>query len=85
MEAVAYPRSKVFKVFEAGLQFVRTQGTTPAPETTHAIRAAIDEALVAEGRGEERGEERVILLNCSGHGLLDLSACDDFLHDRLVD
>ncbi len=76
MEAVAYPQSKVF---EAGLQFARTQGSVPAPETAHAIRAAIDEALAAK----ERGEERVILFNYSGHGLLDLSAYDDFLHGRL--
>ena len=78
MEAVAYPQSKVF---EAGVQFARTQGTVPAPETTHAIRAAIDEALAAK----EQGEERVILFNYSGHGLLDLSAYDDYLHDRLTD
>ena len=78
MEAIAYPQSKVF---EAGVQFARTQGTVPAPETTHAIRAAIDEALAAK----EQGEERVILFNYSGHGLLDLSAYDDYLHDRLMD
>ena len=78
MEAIAYPQSKVF---EAGVQFARTQGSVPAPETTHAIRAAIDEALAAK----ERGEERVILFSYSGHGLLDLSAYDDYLHDRLVD
>jgi tryptophan synthase beta chain len=78
MEAIAYPQSKVF---EAGVQFARTQGTVPAPETTHAIRAAVDEALAAK----EQGEERVILFNYSGHGLLDLSAYDDFLHDRLTE
>ncbi len=78
MEAIAYPQSKVF---EAGVQFARTQGTVPAPETAHAIRAAIDEALAAK----EQGEERVILFNYSGHGLLDLSAYDDYLHDRLMD
>lgn len=78
MEAVAYPQSKVF---EAGLQFARTQGSVPAPETTHAIRAAVDEALAAK----ELGEERVILFNYSGHGLLDLSAYDDYLHGRLTD
>ena len=78
MEAIAYPQAKVF---EAGVQFARTEGPVPAPETTHAIRAAIDEALAAK----EQGEERVILFSYSGHGLLDLSAYDDFLHDRLVD
>jgi tryptophan synthase beta chain len=78
MEAVAYPQGKVF---EAAVQFARSQGPVPAPETAHAIRGAIDEALAAK----EAGEERVILFNYSGHGLLDLSAYDDFLHGRLVD
>jgi tryptophan synthase beta chain len=76
MEAVAYPQGKVF---EAAVQFARTQGSIPAPETAHAIRAAIDEALLAK----EEGTERVILFSYSGHGLLDLSAYDDFLNDRL--
>jgi len=76
MEAVAYPQSKVF---EAAVQFARTQGTIAAPETSHAIRAVVDEALAAK----EEGEERVILFGYSGHGLLDLSAYDDHLHDRL--
>jgi tryptophan synthase beta chain len=76
MEAVAYPQSKVF---EAAVQFARTQGTIPAPETSHAIRAVIDEALAAK----EEGAERVILFNYSGHGLLDLGAYDDYLHGRL--
>ncbi len=78
MEAVAYPQGKVF---EAAVQFARTQGTIPAPETAHAIRGAIDEALAAK----ESGEERVILFNYSGHGLLDLAAYDAFLHGQLVD
>ncbi len=76
MEAVAYPQGKVF---EAAVQFARTQGTIPAPETAHAIRAAVDEALLAK----EEGTEKVILFSYSGHGLLDLSAYDDFLNDRL--
>jgi tryptophan synthase beta chain len=78
MEAIAYPQGKTF---EAALEFARTEGKVPAPETGHAIRAVIDEALAAK----ELGEERVILFNYSGHGLLDLSAYDDFLHGRLVD
>ena len=76
VEAVAYPQSKVF---EAAVQFARTQGTVCAPETSHAVRAAIDEALAAK----ETGEEKVILFGYSGHGLLDLQAYDDYLHDRL--
>jgi tryptophan synthase beta chain len=76
MEAIAYPQGKVF---DAAVQFARTQGTIPAPETSHAIRAVIDEALKAK----EEGAERVILFNYSGHGLLDLSAYDDYLQGRL--
>jgi tryptophan synthase beta chain len=78
MQATAYPQSKVF---EAAVQFARTQGTIPAPETAHAIRAVIDEALAAK----ERSEEKVILFGYSGHGLLDLGAYDDYLHGRLID
>ncbi|MGD0875649.1 MAG: TrpB-like pyridoxal phosphate-dependent enzyme [Acidimicrobiales bacterium] len=76
MRAVAYPQGKVF---EAAVQFARTQGTIPAPETAHAIRAVMDEALAAK----QAGEEKVILFSYSGHGLLDLGAYDDFLHGRL--
>jgi len=78
MEAVAYPQGKTF---EAAIQFADTEGKLPAPETGHVIRAVIDEALAAK----ETGEERVLLFNFSGHGLLDLSAYDDYLHGRLVD
>src|SRR4029077_3071551 len=76
MEAMAYPQGKVF---EAAVQWARGQGTIPAPETSHAIRAVVDEALAAK----EENAERVILFNYSGHGLLDLQAYDDYLHDRL--
>jgi tryptophan synthase beta chain len=78
MEAVAYPQGKVF---EAAIQFARTEGKIPAPECAHGIRAAIDEALAAK----ETGEEKVILFNYCGHGFLDLAAYDDFNHGRLVD
>jgi len=76
MRATAYPQGKVF---EAAVQWARTQGTIPAPETGHAIRATIDEAL----RAKEEGVARVILFNYSGHGLLDLQAYDDHLNGRL--
>ena len=76
MRAVAYPQGKVF---EAAVQFARTQGTIAAPETSHAIRATIDEAL----RAKEEGADRVILFGYSGHGLLDLQAYDDYLDGRL--
>jgi len=78
MQAIAYPQTKVF---EAAIMWARTQGNIPAPETGHAIRAAIDEALAAK----EDGKERVILFNYSGHGLLDLSAYDGYMHGKLVD
>jgi tryptophan synthase beta chain len=76
MEAIAYPQGKTF---EAAVQFANTEGKVPAPETGHAIRAVIDEALAAK----ELGEERVILFNYSGHGFLDLAAYDDYLNGRL--
>ena len=60
--------------------FAQTEGIIPAPESSHAIRAAIDEALGAK----EKGEERVILFNLSGHGLLDLSAYDAYHQGQLV-
>jgi tryptophan synthase beta chain len=78
IEALAYPQGKTF---EAAMQFVNTEGKLAAPETGHAIRAAVDEALAAK----ETGEEKVILFNYSGHGLLDLSAYDDYLNGRLID
>ena len=55
-------------VFEAGITFARNEGIVPAPETTHAIRVAIDEAL----KCKQTGEEKTIVLNFSGHGMLDL-------------
>jgi tryptophan synthase beta chain len=78
MEAMAYPQSAVF---EAAMMFARTEGPVPAPETGHAIRCAIDEALAAK----EKGKETVILFNYSGHGLLDLSAYDEYIHGKLAD
>ncbi len=56
--------------FEVGVQFARTEGILPAPESTHAIKVAVDEALAAK----EAGESRVILFNLSGHGHFDLAA-----------
>lgn len=78
MEAVAYPQGKVF---EAATTFARAEGRLPAPEAGHGIAKAIDEALAAK----EAGQEKVILFNYCGHGLLDLAAYDDFNHGRLID
>ena len=78
IEAVAYPQTKVF---EAAMQFARTEGIIPAPESAHAVRGAIDEALACK----ETQEEKAILFGLSGHGLLDLAAYDDFLAGDLMD
>ncbi|MBN2045553.1 MAG: TrpB-like pyridoxal phosphate-dependent enzyme [Anaerolineales bacterium] len=76
IEAVAVPQ---VPTFEAALQFTRAEGILPAPESAHAIRAAIDEALDAK----EKGEERVILFNLSGHGNFDLSSYQLYLAGKL--
>ncbi|MBN1285959.1 MAG: TrpB-like pyridoxal phosphate-dependent enzyme [Anaerolineae bacterium] len=68
-------------VFKAAIDFARTEGIIVAPETAHAVKVTIDEALKAK----EAGEEKVIIFNLSGHGLLDLSAYDNYLADQLAD
>jgi tryptophan synthase beta chain len=67
--------------FESGVQFARTEGILAAPESTHAIRVAVDEALAAK----EAGERRVILFNLSGHGHFDLTAYEKYLQGSLED
>jgi tryptophan synthase beta chain len=67
--------------FEAAVTFARAEGIIPAPETAHAIRVAIDEALDAK----EKGEKRTILFNLSGHGHFDLAAYDSYLGNALED
>ena len=78
IEAMAYPQNAVFA---AAVQFARHEGIVPAPETAHAVRATIDEAL----RCKETGERKVILFNFSGHGHFDLAAYDDYLRGALLD
>ncbi len=78
MEAVAYHQNKIF---EAAVTFARTEGIVPAPETAHAIQAAIDEALAAKAAGESR----VIVFNLSGHGYFDLGAYDAYFDGALED
>lgn len=78
IEAKAYNQ---IPVFEAAMTFANTEGIIPAPESSHAIRSAIDEALLCK----EEGKEKCILFNLSGHGYLDLAAYDDYLNGRLVD
>jgi tryptophan synthase beta chain len=67
--------------FEAAVLFGRTEGIVPAPEPSHAIRVAIDEALQAK----EAGESRTILFNLCGHGFFDLSAYDSYLSGSMQD
>jgi tryptophan synthase beta chain len=67
--------------FEAGVLFARTEMILPAPESTHAIRAAIDIALDAK----KAGEKKVILFNLSGHGHFDLSSYEAYLLGKLAD
>ncbi|MGE5224752.1 MAG: TrpB-like pyridoxal phosphate-dependent enzyme [Omnitrophica WOR_2 bacterium] len=78
IQAVAVPQ---LPTFEAAVQFARSEGIIPAPESAHAIRAAIDEALDAK----EKGDKRVILFNLSGHGHFDLSAYKSYLNSDLED
>jgi tryptophan synthase beta chain len=76
MEARAYSQNEIF---DAALQFAHTEGIIPAPESAHGLKAAIDEAIAAR----EANEERVVLVNLSGHGYFDMQAYDDYLNGRL--
>src|SRR5437763_8414069 len=78
VEAEAYYQ---LSVFEAAVQFARTEGIVPAPEAAHAVRAVINEALEAK----EAGEERVILTNLCGHGHFDMAAYDAYFAGKLQD
>lgn len=78
IEARAYAQ---LRTFAAGVTFARTEGIIPAPETNHAIACVIDEAIKAR----EEGKKKVILMNFSGHGNLDLAAYDAYLAGKLQD
>ncbi len=78
IEAVAVPQNPVFA---AAIQFARTEGIAPAPESAHAIRVAIDEALKAKAAGENK----VIAFNLSGHGHFDLEGYAQYLAGKLPD
>lgn len=67
--------------FEAALQFARTEGIFPAPESAHAVRVAIDEALQCKAAGQQK----VIAFNLSGHGHFDMMAYDAYLQGKLED
>ena len=68
-------------VFNGAILFAKSEGIIPAPESSHAIQCAIDEALAAK----EAGEARTILFNLSGHGFLDLPSYDSFMAGKLID
>ncbi len=76
LEALAVPQ---VETFEAGLMFARNEGVIPAPESCHAIRAAIDEAV----RCRDSGEPKTILFNLTGHGHFDMSAFERMLSGQL--
>jgi tryptophan synthase beta chain len=69
------------EVFQAAALFAKTEGLLPAPESAHAIKGAVDEALLAK----EAGEAKVILFGLSGHGHFDLTAYDAFVEGRMED
>lgn len=77
MEAVDIPQ---LETFAAATMFARSEGIIPAPESSHAIAAAIREAK----RAKEAGESKVILFNLSGHGLIDMSAYDQYIAGDLA-
>ena len=78
VEARAVPQTACF---EAAVLFARTESIIPAPESSHAIRGAIDEALQAK----EEGKEKTILFNLSGHGHVDMAAYDAYFANQLED
>jgi tryptophan synthase beta chain len=78
IEAVAYGQIEVFK---AGVTFARTEGIVPAPESSHAIKCAIDKAIECK----KSGEKKTILFNLSGHGHFDMSAYDSYFSGNMKD
>ncbi len=78
IEAVAVPQ---IATFQAAIQFARSEGIIPAPESAHAIRVAIDEGL----RCKKEGKKRTILFNLSGHGNFDMGAYEAYLAGKLQD
>jgi tryptophan synthase beta chain len=82
VEGLLEPRSyDQIKCYEAAALWAQTEGAITAPETSHAVMAAIDEAEKAR----EEGKEKVILFNYSGHGLMDLTGYDAFFSGKLTD
>jgi len=78
INAVAYDQTEVFK---AGVTFARCEGIVPAPESSHAIKCAIDKALECK----KNGEQKTILFNLSGHGHFDMSSYDSYFSGEMKD
>jgi tryptophan synthase beta chain len=78
IEAVAVPQ---LATFQAAIEFARSEGIIPAPESAHAIRVAIDEAL----RCKQEGKRQAIVFNLSGHGNFDMGAYEQYLAGKLTD
>ena len=78
VEAVSYPQ---LQCFEAAITFARAEGLVVAPETSHAVCSAIDEALKAK----EEGKQKTILFNLSGHGFFDMAAYEKYFAGELTD
>jgi tryptophan synthase beta chain len=78
MEAESVPQTECFA---AAVQFARTEGILPAPESSHAIAVAVREAM----RAKETGEEAVVVIALSGHGHFDMAAYDSYLNGNMVD
>ena len=78
VEAEAYQQTECFA---AGVEFARSEGIIPAPESTHAIKAAFEEAA----RCKQEGVSRTILFNLSGHGHFDMQAYTDYFAGKLTD
>jgi len=78
VEAVSYPQ---LQCFEAAITFARAEGIVVAPETSHAVCSAVDEALKAK----EEGKEKTILFNLSGHGFFDMAAYEKYFAGELTD
>ncbi|NLL40096.1 MAG: TrpB-like pyridoxal phosphate-dependent enzyme [Clostridiales bacterium] len=72
---------KQTECFEAAVRFARTEGILPAPESSHAIKVAVDEAL----KCRERGEKKTIIFGLSGTGYFDMMAFQEYINDELVD
>jgi tryptophan synthase beta chain len=83
MTKLGYVKARSYdqlETFEAGVTFARAEGIIPAPESNHAIRCAIDLALEAK----KNNEEKVIVFNLSGHGLMDMNGYSQYTNGKMT-